>query len=153
MSLNKGYEEISRGDENVIVRVFENCVQVFWTNESNLGDTARKTIKDEILNEFKGKLIVDFKREGQCLVMFDVITILIDDLDSEEFKVNIIEHHTRCREKTAEWKSENQVHLFYGLWETQIPNCRYAGIAGTNKTACDIIYQGVMPSPYKWDNK
>ena len=112
MSLNTDYEEISRGDGNVTVRVFENCVQVFWTNESNLGDTARKTIKDEILNEFKGKLIVDFKREGQCLVMCDVITILSDDLDFEEFKGNIIEHHTRCREKTAEWKSENQVHLF-----------------------------------------
>ena len=81
MSLNTDYEEISRREGNVIMRVFENCVQVFWTNESNLGDTARKTIKDEILNEFKGKLIVDFKREGQCLVMCDVITILSDDFD------------------------------------------------------------------------
>ena len=101
-------------DEVNCYRTEENglIVKLIWNNWE-ISPNARKTQKNGIVQKFRGKLVIDHRREsGGVLVMNDVVCQLKDDTDMERFKAALAESHVRgLRHRSATWKTPSQLIL------------------------------------------
>lgn len=95
----------------VAIEVYDLFVKLFWIED--IGNSARKAFKNNLLNEYKGRLIIDFRRKGGAIVMCDMVCVLQDEVDFEQFKTELVSDHERTRNGTATWKGNqnNQVVL------------------------------------------
>ena len=59
-----------RLDGSVSREITDLCVKLFWVKD--VKKARRKSFKEELLTEFSGRLIIDFRRNGSDIVMNDV---------------------------------------------------------------------------------
>ena len=104
-------ETVYRLNGGVAIEVYDLFVKLFWIED--IGNSARKAFKNNLLNEYKGRLIIDFRRKGGAIVMCDMVCVLQDEVDFEQFKTELVSDHERTRNGTATWKGNqnNQVVL------------------------------------------
>jgi hypothetical protein len=97
-----------RLDGLVTVEICDNFVKLYKNGVEKLA----KKKKAEILEEFKGRPVIDFRR-GSCggLVMNDIICVIEDGIEFELFKKTLIEVHSRSRSGVVVQKGENEIEL------------------------------------------
>ena len=102
-------EEISelRLEGKVSLEISELCVKLFWIHDVK----NKKTFKDNLLKEFAGKLIIDFRRRGAAIIMNDMVVLLDEELNFDSFKAELIHEHERTRGNDVIWPSVNQAIL------------------------------------------
>ena len=95
-----------------VIEVCEQFVRLFWIKD--IKDAHRKTFKNELLREFTGKLVIDFRRKGQAVLMNDMVGIISDDVNMMELKSEIIATHERSSRRTGTVCniSDSKIQLF-----------------------------------------
>ena len=73
----------------------------------------RKSFKEELLTEFSGRLIIDFRRHGSGIVMNDMVCILGDEINFQDFRMELVHEHERIRGNSVTWPSPDQA-IFHG---------------------------------------
>ena len=87
-------------------------VKLIWTNWE-ISPNTRKSLKNEIVQKFCGKLVIDHRREsGGVLVMNDVVCQLKEYTNMDHFKATLADSHVRgLRHRSATWKTPSQLIL------------------------------------------
>ena len=97
-----------RLDGLVTVEIYDNFVKLYKNGVEKLS----KKKKAEILEEFKGRPVIDFRR-GSCggLVMNDIVCVIEDGIEFELFKKTLVDVHSRSRSGVVVQKGENEIEL------------------------------------------
>ena len=99
-----------------VIEVCEQFVRIFCIKD--IKDAQRKTFKNELLREFTGKLVIDFRRKGQTIVMNYMIGIVFDDVNMMELKVKLspptnaprVEREPSLISQTRKYNCSMQIH-------------------------------------------
>ena len=100
------------GDGTVELDFRDICVRLMWTKDSK--DGSRKKFKDKLLNEFSGKLIVDFRRQGGTFIMNDMVVKMTESINIIDLKEELLSAFDRSNRRggKVEVISETVFHLF-----------------------------------------
>ena len=94
-----------RFDGKVELEISTNVVKIFKINCDKL--TPKQ--KESLLREFKGRLLIDFRKDsGGVLTMNDIVCVLPDEVDFETFKLTMFATHERLRGGEVKQSAENK---------------------------------------------
>ena len=106
-------ERIEKFDGKVALELGDQFVRLFWIKD--VSDKERKNLKQSLLNEFEGKLVIDFRKSGAGSVMNDMVGIVSSEIDILLLKDEIIDAHKRSSRRSPDYTTivnENQIKLF-----------------------------------------
>ena len=101
------------GDGTVELDIRDICVRLMWTKDTTK-DSSRKKFKDKLLNEFSGKLIVDFRRQGGAFIMNDMVVKMTESINIIDLKEELLSAFDRSNRRggKVEVISETVFRLF-----------------------------------------
>ena len=90
------------------MEIYDNFVKLY----NNGVEKLSKKKKAEILEEFKGRPVIDIQR-GSCggLVMNDIVCVIEDGIEFELFKKTLVDVDSRSRSGVVVQKGENEFEL------------------------------------------
>ena len=106
-------ERIEKFDGKVALELGDQFVRLFWIKD--VSDKERKNLKQSLLNEFEGKLVIDFRKSGAGSVMNDMVGIVSSEIDILLLKDEIVDAHKRSSRRSPDYTTivnENQIKLF-----------------------------------------
>ena len=98
-----------RLNDAVVIGRSDIFLRLLWLKD--IYCNTRKKFKDNLMNEFHGKIVIDFRRQGGAVVMNDVFE---EDIDLANLTEEIIAAHERSgrRGGTVSHIAENKFKLF-----------------------------------------
>ena len=82
-------ERIEKLDGKVALELGDQFVRLFWIKD--VSDKERKNLKQSLLKEFEGKLVIDFRKSGAGSVMNDMVGIVSSEIDILLLKDEIVD--------------------------------------------------------------
>ena len=106
-------DRVEKFDGKVALEICDQFVRLFWIRD--VSDKERKNLKQSLLKEFEGKLVIDFRKNGSSTVMNDMVGIIPSDIDIISLKDEIVDAHERASRRSPDHTTrvnENQIKLF-----------------------------------------
>ena len=94
--------------ESISIEVVDDFVRLLWIKD--IGKNKRKKIKESLLEEFAGKLVIDYRRNGASFIMNDMIAVIGEE-DIQTILNELVTTFTRTRGGSVEWRGAEQVVL------------------------------------------
>ena len=106
-------DRVEKFEGKVALEICDQFVRLFWIRD--VSDKERKNLKQSLLKEFEGKLVIDFRKNGSSTVMNDMVGIIPSDIDITSLKDEIVDAHERASRRSPDHTTrvnENQIKLF-----------------------------------------
>ena len=83
--------------------------RLYWSPSTNEKD--RNSIKEDLLFQRKGELILEFKRINNALQLSDISSVLQSEITANQFKVALCAFYEKIRNCTCQFE-DNQLFIF-----------------------------------------